>query len=143
MADFNVVGIEDIIDSFSRREEATTAAVPKMLEAGAEVLIEAQKAEAQHRGLNDTGGFINSIKKTAVKGGSAEKHIDVYPQGRAKHGNDRRGDKSNVRYATIGFLNEYGTSSQTPRPYMSVANEKAAAKVAEAQREIWEQETGK
>lgn len=143
MAEFNTVGLEDVIEAFSRREQATVTAVPKMLKAGADVLVEAQKAEAEAMGLNDTGGFVKSIKATAVKGGDTEKHIEVYPQGRAKHGNDRKGDKSSVRYATIGFIAEYGTSSQQARPYMTVANEKAHEKVVEAQREIWESETGK
>lgn len=46
MGEFNTVGLEDIIDAFSRREAATVEAVPKMLKAGADVLIEAQRAEA-------------------------------------------------------------------------------------------------
>lgn len=138
MGEFNTVGLEDIIDAFSRREQATVEAVPKMLKAGADVLIEAQKAEAQAMGLNDTGGFIQSIKATAIKGDETEKYVEVYPQGKAKHGNERKGDKSNVRYATIGFIAEYGTSSQQARPYMTTANEKAHEKVVEAQREIWE-----
>ena len=142
MAEISTTGLEDVIEAFSRREQATVEAVPKMLKAGADVLVEAQKAEAQAMGLHETGGFINSIKATAVKGDSTEKHIDVFPQGRAKHGNDRKGDRGNVRYATIGFVAEYGTSSQQPRPYMTVANEKAHEKVVEAQREVWERETG-
>ena len=60
MGEFNTVGLEDIIDAFSRREAATVEAVPKMLKAGADVLIEAQRAEAQAMGLNETGGFINA-----------------------------------------------------------------------------------
>ena len=132
MGEFNTVGLEDIIDAFSRREAATVEAVPKMLKAGADVLIEAQSA----------GGFINSIKATDVKGDDTEKYVEIYPQGRAKHGNDRKGDKSKVRYATIGFVAEYGTSSHAARPYMTVANEKAHEKVVEAQRSIWESETG-
>ena len=55
MGEFNTVGLEDIIDAFSRREAATVEAVPKMLKAGADVLIEAQRAEAQAMGLNETG----------------------------------------------------------------------------------------
>lgn len=142
MGEFNTIGLEDVIEAFGRREQATVTAVPKMLKAGADVLAEAQKAEAQAMGLNDTGGFVNSIKATTVKGSGTEKYIEVYPQGKAKHGNERKGDKSNVRYATIGFVAEYGTSSRQARPYMTVANEKAHAKVVEAQREIWESETG-
>ncbi len=140
MAEFSTVGLEDVIEAFSRREQATVEAVPKMLQAGAAVLVEAQQEEARAMGLNETGGFVKSIKATAVKGDSREKHIDVFPHGRAKHGNDRKGDKSNVRNATIGFVAEYGTSSQPARPYMTVANDKAHSKVVEAQREVWERE---
>lgn len=138
MAEFNTVGLEDVIEAFSRREQATVTAVPEMLQAGADILVEAQKAEAQAMGLNETGDFINSIKATAVKGDDTEKYIEIYPQGKAKHGNERKGDKSNVRYATIGFIAEYGTSSKAARPYMTAANDKAREKVVEAQREIWE-----
>ncbi len=141
MAEFNTVGLEDIIQSFERREQATVKAVPEMLKAGAKVLVQAQKEEAEAMGLNETGGFINSIKETPVKKDGAETYIEVYPQGRAPHGNDRKGDKSNVRYATIGFVAEYGTSSQAARPYQSAANEKAAEKVGEAEREVWERMT--
>lgn len=138
MGEFTTVGLEDVIEAFGKREQATVAAVPKMLKAGADVLIEAQKAEASAMGLNDTGGFINSIKATAIKGDDTEKYVEIYPQGRAKHGNDRKGDKSNVRYATIGFVAEYGTSSKAARPYMTTANAKAQEKVIEAQLEEWE-----
>lgn len=141
MAEFNTVGMEDVIQAFERREQATVQAVPEMLKAGAEVLVQAQKAEAAAMGLNETGGFINSIKATPVKKNGAETYIEVYPQGRAPHGNDRKGDKSNVRYATIGFVAEYGTSSQAARPYQTAANEKAAEKVGEAEREVWERMT--
>ena len=141
MAEFSTVGLEDVIEAFSRREQATVEAVPKMLQAGAAVLVEAQQEEARAMGLNETGGFINSIKATPVKKNGAETYIEVYPQGRAPHGNDRKGDKSNVRYATIGFVAEYGTSSQAARPYQTAANEKAAEKVGEAEREVWERMT--
>ena len=92
-------------------------------------------------GIEETAGFINAIKATAIKGDDTEKYVEVYPQGRAKHGNDRKGDKSNVRYATIGFVAEYGTSSQAARPYMTTANEKAQEKVIAAQLEEWEKAT--
>lgn len=138
MADFNTVGLEAVIEAFGRREQATVEVVPKMLKAGAAVLIEAQKEEAKAMGIGD--GFSNSIRDTAIKGNSTEKYVEVYPQGRANHGNDKKGDKSNVRYATIGFVAEYGTSSQPARPYMTVANEKAQGKVSAAQLEIWERE---
>lgn len=141
MGEFTTVGLEEVIEAFSRREQATVEAVPKMLKAGADVLIEAQKAEAKAMGIEETAGFINSVKATAIKGNDTERYVEVYPQGRAKHGNDRKGDSSNVRYATIGFAAEYGTSSQAARPYMTTANAKAQDKVVAAQLEEWEKAT--
>lgn len=141
MGEFTTVGLEEVIEAFSRREQATVEAVPKMLKAGADVLIEAQKAEAKAMGIEETAGFINSIKANAIKGNDTERYVEVYPQGRAKHGNDRKGDSSNVRYATIGFVAEYGTSSQAARPYMTAANAKAQDKVVAAQLEEWEKAT--
>lgn len=142
MAEFTTVGLEEIEKAFLRMEEAAVTAVSKMLKAGADVLVEAQRAEALAMGLNETGSFVKSIKATAVKGNDTEKYVDVYPQGRAKHGNDRKGDKSNVRNATIGFVAEYGTSSQQARPYMTTANAKAHEKVIDAELEVWEREQG-
>jgi HK97 gp10 family phage protein len=132
------VGLEEVVKSFMRMEQATVEAVPKMLKAGADVLVEAQKAEAQAMGLNDTGGFINSIKATDVKGDDTGKYVEIYPQGKAGHGNDRKGSKSNVRYATVGFVAEYGKSKQQAKPYMTAANEKAHDKVIEEELKIWE-----
>ena len=143
MAEFTTVGMEEIEKAFLRMEEVAVRAVPQMLKAGADVLVEAQRAEALAMGLNETGNFVKSIKATVVKGDDTEKYVDVYPQGRAKHGNDRKGDKSNVRNATIGFVAEYGTSSQRARPYMTTANAKAHEKVIDAEFEIWEREQGR
>lgn len=138
MAEFNTVGLEEIEKAFLNMEQKAVEKVPEMLKAGAKVLAEAQKTEAKAMGIGD--GFISAIKETSVKGDDTEKYIEVYPQGRAEHGNDRKGDKSNVRYATIGFVAEYGTSKRAARPYMTTANDKAHEKVVNAQLEIWESE---
>lgn len=139
MADFNTTGLEEIEKAFLKMEKAAVEAVPEMLKAGADVIVEAQKAEALEMGLNDTGGFIKSIKATAVKGNDKEKYVEIYPQGKAKHGNDSKGSKGNVRYATIGFVAEYGTSKKQARPYMTTANEKSHDKVVETELKIWEE----
>lgn len=137
MGEFNTVGLDDIAARFLRMEEAATKAVPLMLEAGANVLVKAQQEEAAAMGIKETAGFIKSIKATPVKGNDTERYVEVYPQGRAKHGNDRKGDSSNVRYATIGFVAQYGTSKIPARPYMTAANEKAHQKANDAMYEVW------
>lgn len=137
MGEFTTVGLEEVTQKFLRMEEAATKAVPLMLEAGANVLIKAQQDEAVAMGIKETAGFIQSIKATQVKGDDVERYVEVYPQGKAKHGNDRKGDKSNVRYATIGFIAQYGTSKIPARPYMTAANEKAHQQTTDAMYEVW------
>lgn len=138
MGEFTTVGLEEVTQKFLRMEEAATKAVPLMLEAGANVLIKAQQDEAAAMGIKETTGFIQSIKATPVKGDDTERYVEVYPQGKAKHGNDRKGDKSNVRYATIGFIAQYGTSKIPARPYMTAANEKANQQTTDAMYEVWQ-----
>lgn len=137
MGEFTTVGLEEVAQKFLRMEEAATKAVPLMLEAGANVLVKAQQDEAAAMGIKETAGFIKSIKATQVKGDDTERYVEVYPQGKAKHGNDRKGDKSNVRYATIGFIAQYGTSKIPARPYMTAANEKAHQQTTDAMYEVW------
>lgn len=137
MGEFTTVGLEEVAQKFLRMEEAATKAVPLMLEAGANVLVKAQQDEAAAMGIKETAGFIQSIKATQVKGDDTERYVEVYPQGKAKHGNDRKGDKSNVRYATIGFITQYGTSKIPARPYMTAANEKAHQQTTDAMYEVW------
>lgn len=137
MGEFTTVGLEEVAQKFLRMEEAATKAVPLMLEAGANVLVKAQQDEAAAMGIKKTAGFIQSIKATQVKGDDTERYVEVYPQGKAKHGNDRKGDKSNVRYATIGFIAQYGTSKIPARPYMTAANEKAHQQTTDAMYEVW------
>ena len=138
MGEFTTVGLEEVAERFLHMEEAATKAVPLMLKAGAEVLVKTQQDEAAAMGIQETAGFIQSIKATPVKGDEVERYVEVYPQGKAKHGNDRKGDKSNVRYATIGFIAQYGTSKIPARPYMTSANEKAHKKVNDAMYDIWQ-----
>ena len=138
MGEFTTVGLEEVAEKFLRMEEAATKAVPLMLEAGAAVLVKAQQDEAAAMGIKETAGFIQSIKATPVKGDDTQRYVEVYPQGKAKHGNDRKGDKSNVRYATIGFIAQYGTSAIPARPYMTAANEKAHEQTNNAMYEVWQ-----
>lgn len=139
MASFSTTGLEEVAEYLLNKNADAEKILPQMLEAGAAVIAKAQQDEAAAMGIKETEGFIKSIKATAVKGSETERYIEVYPQGKAKHGNDRKGDKSNVRYATIGFIAQYGTSKTPARPYMTSANEKAHDAAIDAMYKIWEQ----
>lgn len=140
MGSFETMGIEEIAAAFETNAEKVKEVVPAMLKAGANVVVKRQKEEAANFGLQDTGDLIASIKPTKIKQVEGATVIDVYPQGRAKHGNERKGDKSNVRYATIGFIAESGTSRTPAKPWLTIATKKAEERVREVQLEVWKRE---
>lgn len=130
MASFNLVGLNDIEKQFLRESEVVSEAVPKMLEAGAEVLVNAQKQEAKALQVEDKGDLIKSIKAGKVKKTDLEATISVYPSGKNSKG---------IRNAEVGFVNEYGTSRQSARPWMESANEKSSEAVSQAMLDKWEE----
>lgn len=134
MADFNVDGLDDVIKEMMSHQQAAEEAIPEMLNAGAEILVKAQKQQAQSMKIHDTGDFINSIKPNKIKkdkDGNA--YLDVYPQGK-----DRKG----VRNVEKGFIAEYGTSKLPARPWMRTANAKCSEEIATTEKEIWDKHKG-
>lgn len=129
MASFNVVGFEDIEKALLRREAAAAAAVPKMLEAGAEVLVRGQQETIARMGIIDTGDMQASVKAGKIVQTDTGASVDVYPQGK-----DRKG----VLNATKAFVHQYGKSNLPARPWLSVANATYAQGVHDAMREAWE-----
>lgn len=146
MAQFNVVGIDGIISEMNRRTEKAVKKIPKMLEAGAAVLVEAQKAEIDimiEQGLaregenksevsRSLGDLKKSIKATKIKTDKGFEYVDVYP-----HGKDSKG----VRNADKGFTLEFGRSNMDGYNWMETANQKSAAAVSEAMRKVWEDDS--
>jgi HK97 gp10 family phage protein len=133
MADFNVVGLDEVIQDMMRHEKAAEEAIPKMLKAGAEILVKTQQAEAQSMKIRDTGDLIGSIAATPIKKSGMDSYGDVYPQGTGRNG---------TRNAEKGFIAEYGTSKIPARPWMRTANKKCADEVLEKQKEIWDKYKG-
>ena len=149
MASFNVVNLNGVMEEITRRTNKAVAKIPKMLEAGATVLIEAQKEEAKSLEVEDTGDFIASIGASKIKTEDGNQYIEVYPQGK-----DRKG----VSNAEKGFIAEYGRtsdkyrtkpskrkpsykwSSLAPRPWMTAANEKSKDAVNEAMQKVWQED---
>jgi HK97 gp10 family phage protein len=135
MAKFNTAGLEEIERQFLLQSENAVKAVPLMLEAGANVIIEAQKAEAARLNISgrSKGALVNSIKADKVKGSETSRYFEVDP-----HGVDRSHTRAGVRNAEKGFVLEYGRSNMPAKPWMSTANEKAAEDVVSAELEAWE-----
>lgn len=132
MAKFNVDGFDDVQKKLLRHNSAAQKAAPKMLEAGAKVLVCAQSAVIKQMDIHDTWQLHDSIKPTKVKTRDEERYVEVYP-----HGVDDKG----VRNAFKGAIAEYGKSNVDARPWMSTANAQAAEEVHKAMRKVWEEET--
>ena len=146
MAEFNVEGMDELSSAFMRHEEGAEAAVQEMLTATAEIYVQEHKAAASGYGIRKTGGFMNSIKASTIRRDGTALVCDICPEGKADHpaeyggGSNKRKGKSrrgNVRYATIGFIFEYGTSSIPARPWFTQGNAKAEQKGYEKAQEIW------
>ena len=146
MAEFNVEGMDELSSAFMRHEEGAEAAVQEMLTATAEIYVQEHKAAAGGYGIRKTGGFMNSIKASTIRRDGTALVCDICPEGKADHpaeyggGSTKRKGKSrrgNVRYATIGFIFEYGTSSIPARPWFTQGNAKAEQKGYEKAQEIW------
>lgn len=131
MAKFNVVGLDDIQDAMLRREAATVEAVPEMLKAGGAVMQKAQKDEisATFKSKRSTGDMASSIVVSKIKEIDGGKRVEVYPDGKDRHG---------VRNATKAFVLQYGRKNMPARPWFTAANTKAADEVNAEMRRVWE-----
>lgn len=150
MGEFVTTGIEGLQQKLLERGEKVDAVVEQMLTAQAEIYVESQKKAIQTMGIHDTGGFENSITAGKIQKGNTETYVTINPEGRAPHGVDYGGGYSNlgekrkgksqggnVRYATIGFIFQYGTSSIEAMPWLTKGNEEAQEKAYEAAERIW------
>lgn len=133
MAKFNVVGLDDVEKSFLRREQAAIEAVPRMLKAGAAVLVKAQQDEIERMDIVDFRDMKNSIKAGKIKGNDTEQYIEVAPTG-----TDRKGVRNAEKAFVAQYGRSYGKTDKAARPWMTVANEKSAPDVHKAMRDEWE-----
>ncbi len=151
MAELNTTGLEELSDAFMRHEQAADETVEAMLKAEADEYVKAFKQSAAGYNIRDTGGFIESIKAGNVISSATEKSIDIVPEGRTNHNADYGGGYSNmsnkrkgkaqkgkVRYATIGYIFEYGSSSIPARPWHTQGLAKAEQPAYKKAQEIWE-----
>jgi HK97 gp10 family phage protein len=125
MASFNFTGLDELISQLSAVSDNIDDACMAASEAGAAVALEAIKESVPVR----TGALRDHIK-IADKGYSATDGYwcDIYPTG-MKPGN---GNPDARRYATVGFVLEYGRSNMRARPWMRPAVEREEERIHEA-----------
>jgi len=136
-------GLEDIQRMLLKNAEAAEKFAEPILLAGAQVLVNAQKAALSRlsKGSRSDGELINSIgigKVKKSKSGSGI-HTDVFPKGTQSHVSEMNTKGKKVRNANVGFMIEYGTSKTDARPWISAAEHAATDAVNDAMAKKWEE----
>lgn len=130
MGRFIVDGLGPLIDGFASLASLPDDVIDDMLDAGADVIVEAQQAEIQRQwnGPYSMGISAKSIGKdrkirTTKYVGITGRYINIYPQG------DRKRSKKgkSVCNAEIAFINEHGAPERgiAARPAIRTAIAKA------------------
>lgn len=132
MAKLEMDDLEVLRLSFEQIAELPDEVISEMLNAEADIVVEAQKASARKYNVQDTGLEIASIGKTKVQTSKDGKCIHVYPQG------SRTRNGIVTRNAEIGFLAEFGKTGIPARPFIRDANEGAADKAVDAAYKIYD-----
>lgn len=132
MAELTTSGLEELIGDMEAIAALPDETILDMLVAEAEVVADAQTAEARAMGVFDTGKTAESItfdkKLKTTKDGKA---IYVYPKG-------SRSDGSRRRVAEVAFINEFGKRGQPARPFINTATEKSADAATEAAAKVYD-----
>lgn len=132
MAQFKTSGLDELSLSLQEIAQIPEDVVGEMLNAQADVVVEAQKAAAKALGVEETGLTIRSIKKGRVKLKKGRQVLYITPTG------SRRRGKKRVRNAEIAFINEFGKRHQKARPFVRTGNETSAGKATEAAMAVYD-----
>lgn len=132
MARFECNDLAGLIMDLEELANMPDSVITDILNAEADIIVDAQKASARSMGVEDSGLTVSSIKKGKPKTTSKGKAIYVYPQGSRKRGN------KTTRNAEIAFINEFGKHGQPARPFINTANEKGADKAVNAALKVYD-----
>ena len=134
MAKFSMENLEALFDDLAAIIELPDEIALEMLTAGAEVLAEAQAAEAAtmlagefSQGITAKSFVVD--KKLSGKGG--ERCVYIKPDGTRTDGNKRR-------IAEVAFINEYGKTGQAARPFIRTANERKGEAAVDAAAQVYD-----
>lgn len=138
MAEFNASGVDSFMLSLQQIADIPEEIQDEMLNAGADVLVAAQRKKVKAYGIYDlnnleTRHVADSISKGKPKTRKGMRVIYVSPKGSRKRGG------TVTRNAEILFVNEFGRRKQKGRPAIRDATEEAADRVTEAEFQIWDQ----
>ena len=135
MAEFSCNGLDDLMLSLQEIAAIPEEVQDEMLQAGADVVAQAQREKVKAYGIYDGSSprhVADAIKPGMVKLKKGQRVIYVTPTG------SRRRGKSVTRNAEILFVNEYGKRGQKARPAMRDANEACAEQMVSAQMAVYD-----
>lgn len=132
--------LDDITKQLERQGNLAKEVAPRVVQAGASVLVKAQTQELSRvvNGKRTQGLLRDSIGMGKVEETARGVRVPVFPQGYQNHGNSRKGKRDRVSNAQVGFMKEYGSSTQPARPWMKPANKKSQDQVNNAMAQVWE-----
>lgn len=135
MARLEFDGLDSLMIDLDSLAHLPDRVVEDMLNAEADVLVPAQRAEisSRWRGKYSEGISAKSVKKSKMKTTKDGRAVHIYPQGTRKRG------KKRVRNAEIAFINEYGAPKRgiAPRPAIAAANAKAEQTAVDAGEQVF------
>lgn len=128
-------GLDGLLDDFAALAALPGSVVEDILNAGADVILQAQRAEIekQWKGPYSLGISSKSVKKGKVKKDRDGRSISIYPQG------TRKSKGQTTRNAEIAFINEYGAPGRhiAPRPAIDTANKKKEGEAVDAGERVY------
>lgn len=135
MARMEINGIDGLMDNLAELALLPDNMAEDVLNAEADVLVPAQRAEiqARWRGPYSQGISAKAVKKGSVKRSGNGHSISICPKGSRKRGRKR------VRNADIAFINEYGAPGRgiVPRPAIGTANARTEQRAVEAGERVY------
>ena len=135
MAEFSCNGLDELMLSLQEIAAIPEEVQDEMLQAGANVVAQAQREKVKAYGIYDGSSprhVADTIKPGRVKLKKGQRVIYVTPTG------SRRRGKSVTRNAEILFVNEYGKRGQKARPAIRDANEACAEQMVSAQMAVYD-----
>ena len=149
MATMVTDGLDEFMLSMQEIAGLPNSVVDDMLQAGGEVLVQAQKRAAPKK----TGKMSGSIKKGRMFRNWKGAYIDIKPEGthhttgspskggRSGNTGKRRGSTGNtVSNAEVAFIHEFGAPGRNikAKQWMLKANEQSAVQTTEAKQKVYD-----